>query len=195
MKNILLSLRYFCLSIVGIIALWLLGFCLFAITLPNAPSDMTKVTDAIVVLTGGKGRVELGSSLLNAGLGNRLLISGVYPDVTVETLIRKQKIPEHLAQSLSKAELEYSAQDTAGNAKETAKWVKEHNIGTIRLVTGNYHIRRSMIEFKRLLPDLIIIPHPVPEQHSLSAKTFPLLWNEYVKLTLVWLGYRLMLQN
>jgi uncharacterized SAM-binding protein YcdF (DUF218 family) len=170
---------------------WLLGFFIFTITLPTTPSDMTQKTDAIVVLTGGKGRVELGFSLLNAGLGNRLFISGVHPGVNMETLIKKQKIPKHLTKSLSNTELEYSAQDTAGNAKETAKWVKTHNISTIRLVTGNYHIRRSLIEFKRLLPDLHIIPHPVPEEFSLNTKTFPLLWNEYVKLTLIWLNYKL----
>ena len=191
MTHILLFLRYFFLSIASVIMVWLLGFCLFAITLPDAPADMTQSTDAIVVLTGGKGRIELGFSLLNAGLGNRLLISGVHPGVTMETLIKKQKVPEHLTQHLLNAELEYSAQDTAGNAKETAKWVKKNNIHSIRLVTGNYHIRRSLIEFKRLLPELNIIPHPVPDKNSSNKKEFPLLWNEYVKLTLVWLGYKL----
>lgn len=191
MTRTLLSLRYLCLSIASVIALWLLGFFLFVITLPNAPNDMTQPTDAIVVLTGGKGRVELGFSLFNAGLGKRLFISGVHPGVKARTLATKQKVPSHLTQRLSEAELEYIAQDTAGNAKETAKWVKKNSIRSIRLVTGNYHIRRSLIEFKRLLPELNIIPHPVPDKNSSNKKEFPLLWNEYVKLTLVWLGYKL----
>lgn len=193
MKKLLLFLRYFFLSITSILSVWFLGFFLFVLTLSETPDNTTQSADAIVVLTGGKGRVELGFSLLEAGLGKRLLISGVYPGVNISTLIKKQRVPEHLTKSMQNAELEYSAQDTAGNAKETAKWVRKNNIQSIRLVTGNYHIKRSLIEFRRLLPDLTIIPHPVPDTKSANKKNFPLLWNEYVKLTLIWLGYKLML--
>ncbi|MDP3371624.1 MAG: YdcF family protein [Candidatus Paracaedibacteraceae bacterium] len=191
MKQIFLYIKIVSLTIVAIISLYMVGFLIFATTLPTQPSDTAQKTDAIVVLTGGKGRVELGFSLLNAGLGNKLFISGVYPGVGMETLIKKQKVPVHLTKRLADTELDYSAQDTVGNAKETAKWVRANNIYTIRLVTGNYHLWRSLIEFKRILPDLVIISHPIPEQHSLSQKTFPLLWNEYVKLSLVWFGYKL----
>lgn len=191
MKQVLIYLRIVCLTIAAIIALYVMGFLVFATTLPVNPTDTEKKADAIVVLTGGKGRVELGFSLLNAGLGSKLFISGVYPGVGLDTLIKKQKVPAHLTKRLADTKLDYSALDTVGNAKETAKWVRANNIHTIRLVTGNYHLRRSLIEFKRILPDLVIISHPIPEQHSLSRKTFPLLWNEYVKLTLVWFGYKL----
>jgi uncharacterized SAM-binding protein YcdF (DUF218 family) len=195
MTLILLSLRYFSLSIASSIALWLLGFCLFAITLPNAPKDMTLKTDAIVVLTGGKGRVELGFSLFNAGLGKRLFISGVHPGVKAHTLASKQKVPTHLTQRLSEAELEYVAQNTAENAIETAKWVKTHNITSIRLVTGDYHVQRSLIEFKKLLPGVFVIAHPVHAKHKSSFKKINLLWNEYVKLCFIWVKYQLNLQN
>ncbi|MES2252198.1 MAG: YdcF family protein [Pseudomonadota bacterium] len=154
---------------------------------------MTQSTDAIVVLTGGKGRVELGFSLFNAGLGKRLFISGVYPGVKAQTLASKQNVPTHLTQRLSEAELEYTAQNTAENAIETAKWADTHGIKSIRLVTGDYHVQRSLIEFKKLLPDVSVIVHPVHAQGRNLFKSTPLLWNEYVKLTFVWMKYRLTL--
>ncbi len=191
MTKILLFLRYFFLSIASVIMVWLLGFCLFVITLPNAPNDMAQSTDAIVVLTGGKGRVELGFSLFNAGLGKRLLISGVYPGVKAHTLAAKQKVPTHLTQRLSEAELEYIAQNTAENAIETAKWVNTHGIKSIRLVTGDYHVQRSLIEFEKLLPAVSVIAHPVQMPGRSLFKSTRLLWNEYIKLTFVSLKYRL----
>ena len=194
MTKFLLSLRYFFLSITSIILLWLLIFCLFVITLPNAPNDMTKVTDAIVVLTGGKGRVELGFSLFDAGLGKRLLISGVHPGVKAQTLAEKQKIPSHLTHRLSEAELEYAAQNTAENAIETAKWVSTNSIKSIRLVTGDYHVQRSLIEFQKLLPGVSVIAHPVHMPGRSLFKSTRILWNEYIKLTFVSLKYRLNLR-
>lgn len=193
MKHILFYLKVICLTIVAIATLYIIGFLFFALTLSSKPSDANQPVDAIVVLTGGQGRVEFGFSLLNAGLGNKLFISGVHPGVNVETLVKKQKVPEHLTKRLSDTELDYSAQDTAGNAKETRKWMKSNRIQSIRLVTGSYHMCRSLIEFTRLLPGVLVLPHPVPEDHVLSINTFPLLWNEYVKLTLVWFGYKLLI--
>jgi uncharacterized SAM-binding protein YcdF (DUF218 family) len=187
MKYIFLFVRYLSTAIVAIVSTWLLGFGLFALTLPNSPKDTHHVTDAIVVLTGGKGRVEFGFSLFNAGLGKRLFISGVYPGVKAKTLVIKQNIPLHLTQRLSEAELEYISQNTAENAIETAKWVNTHSIQSIRLVTGNYHMQRSLIEFKKLLPNVSVIANPIPEQQRSFLKRTRILWNEYIKLTFIWL--------
>ena len=49
--------------------LYVLGFAFFAVTLGGpAPDDATKV-DAIVVITGGKGRIEHAAKLLADGPG------------------------------------------------------------------------------------------------------------------------------
>jgi uncharacterized SAM-binding protein YcdF (DUF218 family) len=186
MRYLLLFSRYLSIIVFSLTSVWILGFGLFVLTLPNAPNDMNKVTDAIVVLTGGKGRVELGFSLFNAGLGKRLFISGVHPGVNAETLAEKQNLPSHLTQRLSEAELEYISQNTAENAVETTKWVNTHNIQSIRLVTGNYHMRRSLLEFKKLLPNVFVITHPIPEKPRAFLKRIRLLWNEYTKLTFIW---------
>ena len=166
--------------------IWLMGFVIFMITLPKQPGDKQHVADAIVVLTGGKGRVEVGIALFDAGLGKRLFISGVFKGVNAKTLASKQDVPNALYTRLSDVELGYEANNTVQNAIETAKWAKENNIKSIRLVTGSYHIRRSIIEFKRMLPDVTMIGHPVPFRKIMSRKALRLMWNEYLKLNYVW---------
>ena len=40
---------------------------------------------------------------------------------------------------------------------------------SIRLVTANYHMPRSLIEFRRAMPSILIVPHPVyPPQFKRS---------------------------
>ena len=178
--------RRLCLALFAFLIAWLIGFIIFIATLPKHPSDTQHIADAIVVLTGGKGRVEVGIALFDTGLGKRLFISGVFKGVNAKTLASKQDVPNALYTRLSDMELGYEANNTVQNAIETAKWAKENNIKSIRLVTGNYHIRRSIIEFKRMLPDVTVIGHPVPFKHIMSRKAIWLMWNEYLKLNYVW---------
>ena len=63
---------------------WVLGFAWFALLLPLPAGDQT--TDAIVVLTGGPGRIDRGLELLEAGRAKRLLISGVAREVKPKEL-------------------------------------------------------------------------------------------------------------
>ena len=58
---------------------WVLGFAWFAL-LPPLPAAPQK-TDAIVVLTGGPGRIDRALERLEAGDAKRLLISGVAREV------------------------------------------------------------------------------------------------------------------
>ena len=72
-----------------VLLLYLLGFILFTVTLGKpAPKDAPP-TDAIVVLTGGPGRIEHAIAALKARHGKRLLVSGTDPAVTKRDLIRR----------------------------------------------------------------------------------------------------------
>ena len=53
---------------------WVLGFAWFALLLPLPAGDQT--TDAIVVLTGGPGRIDRGLELLEAGRAATTRASG-----------------------------------------------------------------------------------------------------------------------
>ena len=58
---------------------WVLGFILFAVTLPRpAPAGQS---DAVVVLTGGEGRIGRGLKALHEGWAEKMLVAGVDPEV------------------------------------------------------------------------------------------------------------------
>ncbi|HKY81775.1 MAG TPA: YdcF family protein, partial [Sphingobium sp.] len=73
---------------------WMLGFAWFAIFLPQ-PLD-GRPTDAIVVLTGGAGRIDRGLVLLQEGAARRMLISGVDRSVRPSELAARYEAPERL---------------------------------------------------------------------------------------------------
>ena len=142
------------------VAVWGAGLVWFAADIPRQAPRVDGTVDAIVVLTGGSGRLRVGLDLLQAGDGRMLFISGVYRGVDVAELLRlSQAAPAELECCIA---LGYSADDTRGNADETARWMKEHDFDSLRLVTANYHMRRSLFEFTRAMPAYTIIPHPVP---------------------------------
>jgi uncharacterized SAM-binding protein YcdF (DUF218 family) len=152
----ILLLTLYCLA-----AFWLgalLRFIDDIIALPT-PDD-ARVTDAIVVLTGGAERIETGLRLLQAGKAKHLFITGVHKGVSGEMLaqLRVQYPPQLFACCVT---LGQAAEDTVGNAAETAVWVQKEGHRTLRLVTAAYHLPRSLVEFRRFMPKIEFAPHPV----------------------------------
>nr|WP_298690251.1 YdcF family protein [uncultured Dongia sp.] len=143
---------------------WLIGFMGFVGFIPRDVKDTATKTDAIVVLTGGSDRLAEGFRLLGAGLSPRMLITGVAQGVTLQQVIEnmgadKSVAPQEMLDCC--VTLGYEAGNTVGNAVETASWVRDNKVASVRLVTANYHMKRSQLEFHRALPGLTIIPHPV----------------------------------
>jgi uncharacterized SAM-binding protein YcdF (DUF218 family) len=164
------------------------GFFWFLAELPRTAADPARETDAIVVLTGGAGRVSRGLELLEAGKAKKLFISGVYYAVDVNELLRvAERKPEDLTCCIS---LGYEAGDTRGNAAETAAWIRKQGYASLRLVTSAYHMPRSLLQFRRLMPGVEILPHPVfPEDYDPDARwrlpgSLSLLLQEYGKYLL-----------
>ncbi|MEL0020990.1 MAG: hypothetical protein VW709_14035 [Rickettsiales bacterium] len=80
-----------------VVLAWGFGFQEFASMIPDAPPPATEKTDAIVVLTGGAGRVQEGLSLLESGAAAKLFVSGVYRGVDVQALLKvAQRSPGNL---------------------------------------------------------------------------------------------------
>jgi uncharacterized SAM-binding protein YcdF (DUF218 family) len=139
--------------------LWLAGLGWFTATLLAGVADPDTPTDAIVVLTGGSQRIEGGLKLLAEGKAKKLFISGVYQGVdTAEMLRLSRATPQWVACCVV---LGHAADNTVGNAFETALWLQHEGYRSIRLVTANYHMRRALLEFHRVMPDVAIIPNPV----------------------------------
>ena len=137
---------------------WLGGLIWFAGQLPGEPVDRVTPTDAIIVLTGGSGRLQEGFDLLTADLAHKLFISGVYRGVEVRELLEiSRSTPEELRCCIA---LGYEADNTRGNALESRRWLQEEGYNSLRLVTASYHMPRSLLEFRRAMPEVEIVPHP-----------------------------------
>jgi uncharacterized SAM-binding protein YcdF (DUF218 family) len=159
----------------GLILVWMLGFAWFAIGLPGPLDD--RVTDAIVVPTGGAGRVKRGLVLLEQHRAKRMLVSGVD---------RRVK-PHELAASVGASpalvdcciDLGREAVDTRSNAAETAAWVRVHGYRSVRLVTTDWHMARARFELARLLGDeVLIVADGVPSEPGLRSLLTE--YNKYV---------------
>jgi uncharacterized SAM-binding protein YcdF (DUF218 family) len=160
-----------------------LGFIAFVSFLPRAPADL-RGADGVVVLTGGETRLHRAVALFEHGVGKRLLISGVDPATTKETL-------KHLVHGGARfdccADLGYAAEDTRGNATETADWARSHHFHRLVMVTARYHMPRAIQEFQTAMPDAQLIPYPVEQENvDLDAwwqrsNTLFMLNREYLK--------------
>ena len=175
-------------------AAWAGGLFWFAAYIPEAVSDPTTRTDAIVVLTGGSGRLDTGLELLSGERAKKLFVSGVYRGVDVAKLLElARRTPDELQCCV---EIGYRADDTAGNAAETAAWMQEQGYRSLRIVTANYHMPRSFLEFGFAMPDKKLIAHPVFPAHVKRDRwwawpgTAHLIVSEYNKYILAWLRYR-----
>jgi len=153
--------------------IWVLGFAWFAL-LPPMPAPPQK-TDAIVVLTGGPGRIDRALELLETGQAKRLLISGVAREVKPRELAAEYKRPQSLFDCC--IALGFEAEDTRSNATEVASWVARRNYKTVRLVTTDWHMRRAEYEIGRAIGGKVtIIPDAVRSRPSFST-----LFREYHK--------------
>ena len=129
--------------LLGLVALvWCLGFAVFMLLLPRPLEGNT--TDAIVVPTGGAGRIDRGIALLQAHQARRMLVTGVAPGVRPIDLAREYRTPAALFACC--IDLGADAVDTRSNGEETAAWVKTHGYRTIRLVTSDWHVPRARME-------------------------------------------------
>ena len=167
----------------GICSLWLGGLIWFAT--PPGGESWTGPTDAIVVLTGGSLRLQSGIDLLREGKGRKLFVSGVHQQVDLEDLLGfSGRMPDW---ALCCIVLGHDADNTLGNAQETAQWIRGQGFHSLRLVTAWYHMPRSLLEFDRAMPEIDIVAHPVfPDQVKHERwwawrGTAVLLVNEYVK--------------
>ena len=158
----------------AILLVWLLGFIGFALFLPQPLGDWR--TDGIVVFTGGPHRIDRALDLLQAGQAERVLISGVGPDVRASDLAAEYRRPVSLF--VCCVALGRQAVDTRSNGAELAGWVRRRGYRSIRLVTTDWHMRRARYEVERVLPpDVAVVTDAVPSRPSMMT-----LWVEYHKL-------------
>lgn len=165
--------------------LYALGFALFAVTLGTPAAANAPRTDAIIVLTGGKGRIERGVDMLADRKAKRLLVAGADPSVRKRDLVVRLGGRKKLIDCC--VDLDSTSVDTRSNADEADRWMDRRGYDSVRLVTSDWHMRRAEYEFKRRLGDEVTI---VPDAVR-TAPGFATLFMEYNKYWLrrlsVWL--------
>lgn len=183
MKTIVLLL------IMGFLA-WSGGLVWYFLEIPTAAPEVSESTDTVIALTGAKGRIEEGLTLLEQGKAKYMLISGVGQDTAAKELMS----PEQYAKLGKRVSLGKEATNTYGNALESARWLKHYEFTSMRLVTSWYHMPRSMAEFDRQMPASVeIVPHPVfsenfnPQTWWRDPETAQLAAIEYNKYLASWL--------
>lgn len=175
------------LGILAALILWIGGFFVFTVSAMTAkPKGANETTDAIVVLTGGSNRIEEGLSLFASGRGTHLFISGVFRDVKKREILSLWAGDHALPPCC--VTLGYEADTTVQNAAETRNWLEAEGYNSVRLVTGNYHMPRAMMELRHALPGIDIYAHPI-KQADLKISTrwyWILMFSEYHKCLYRW---------
>jgi uncharacterized SAM-binding protein YcdF (DUF218 family) len=155
--------------------LYALGFVLFGVTLAD-PAGSER-TEAVIVLTGGKGRLERGMDILKKGYAKRMLLSGADPSVTRQDLA--ERLGRGSLQTLRCCvDLGSEAVDTRSNAEEARRWMDKRGYTSARLVTSDWHMRRAAYEFRQDLPDTRIVEDAVQTRPSLWVLFLE--YNKYV---------------
>ena len=136
-------------------------------------------TEAIVVLTGGRGRIEEGVKLYRAKQGRMLFLIGVDP------LVKKAELFKGAGSE--NVFLDQVSRNTLENAIYARDLVAKHKVTSIKLITSRYHMKRATLIFRNALPkDVAIYPHPVDsrnlkEQWWSHGGSFKLLFSEFYK--------------
>jgi len=159
----------------GLALMWLIGLIAFTLTLPKAADDQR--TQGVIVLTGGQGRIERGLDILERQRADRLLISGVHPGVALSAITETYHVPVDLAACC--IDIGYQANDTRANAIEAEDWINRHHYHLIRIITNNWHMRRAMLEVRRVVPaNVTLIADAVEVSPPLS--TIVIEYNKYI---------------
>ena len=162
-------------------------FIIFTDKIKYKDTDFNDATDGIAVLTGGKGRINLGLDLLNKNKNLKLIISGVYKKAS-----RASIIPDNL-ENINNITLDKEAESTFENALVIKRWIQKHKLQKVTVITSYYHMPRSMLLMKILSPNIDFYPYPVIKNFSkkLSLKKrliyYFFLIEEYIKYLMSYL--------
>lgn len=137
----------------------------------------------IVVLTGGAQRLPDAAALLQNGHGQRLLITGVHEKTGKEEIARATGMPMTLLECC--VDLDKRARNTIGNAIEARRWAELHGFRSLFVVTSNYHMPRTLDEFRHAIKGVSMHGVPVVTDHTASSR----LWTDPGMLRLALLEY------
>ncbi|MBI5237265.1 MAG: YdcF family protein [Deltaproteobacteria bacterium] len=129
---------------------------------------MASKADAVVVLTGGKGRIEAGLVLLRSGAARTLVLSGVDRDAAIDTIFLNGITAEEKKNII----LEKASTTTYENALYVRRIAEERGFKSMILLTSWYHMKRARYAFSRVLRDEFVIYEEIVPQSDAKARIF-----------------------
>ena len=183
---------FFIIFLLFLIAYFFIELNSFKERILTLQKDPINLSSKVVILTGGTNRIKEGFEVIykldKKSITNlKVLVSGTGKGFSKLSLQEKLNPGFDLRLIECCVELDSVSQNTYSNAIETSKWVSKNNIEEILLITSNYHIPRSILEFQNKMPNLKILYYPIiPKKHQInkwlkSFETFSLIFIEYCK--------------
>ena len=183
-------MRKLALYIFSLIILFLTyDFILFIKKIDYKQVNFYNQTDGIAVLTGGKGRINLGLDLFKKSSNLRLIISGVDKKVSNSSII-----PKNL-KNKSNITIDKDSESTYQNSKIIKKWTSKYKLQNITVITSYYHMPRSMMLMQTLMPTINFYAYQVekkkPNKTSFRENIlyYFFLTEEYIKFIISHLLY------
>ena len=154
-------MRKIALYMSSLITLFLIyGFVTFLKKIHYNQINFNHKTDGIAVLTGGKGRINLGIELFNKNKNLRLIISGVDKKVSDKSIL-----PNDI-KNKSSITIDKASESTYQNAKIINEWVSKYKLQNITIITSYYHMPRSMMLMQLFAPTINFYAYPVEKKAS-----------------------------
>ena len=150
-----------------------------------------EVADAILVFTGGDGRIATGYRAWKEGKGNELFILGAGPEAKLASILPEG---EQLTQDdLPRIHFEGWSENTLENAVSAKSEVVSRTYRKVILVTSDYHVARAHLTLRKVLPPTVsisVIPVPSAWRKKGAWHRLPRIF--FVEGWKYW-GYRLLL--
>jgi uncharacterized SAM-binding protein YcdF (DUF218 family) len=119
------------------------------------PGPPSRPADALMVLSGGEGRIAEGYRDWSSGAAAEFFILGAGRDVPLTRLVPPVSTLPPAARS--RVHAEGWSENTLENAFSARSAVEERKFSSVILVTSDYHVPRAWIAFRKVLPPRVAL--------------------------------------
>jgi uncharacterized SAM-binding protein YcdF (DUF218 family) len=121
----------------------------FATEIQKPGNSTDKTVDLVAVLTGGQGRLKEAFSVFSLRRGQYLLISGVAETSDLDDLLRANSNPPMADELRGRVIIDTESLSTLDNVRFILKVLKDKDLRSVRIITSNYHLPRTLKLFER----------------------------------------------
>ncbi|MDR0556069.1 MAG: YdcF family protein [Holosporaceae bacterium] len=127
---------------VAALIIWMLLCGIFVVCIATYNPRYDRNFDYVVILTGEYRRIAYVFRMMSSYQPKSVFISGAHEKITLRDICPRG--------CYTKAQIILGKQsrNTVENAVEVYEWIRQNNISEILLITSDYHLPRSLLEFK-----------------------------------------------